>query len=285
MSDTPQRQDNTAHKADHAKNSGKAAARAAVTQDKEHSYHGEHHPYCKGEPAKWWHRIDWSQVVLDTLLLAVGIVLACIYSGQLSQMIQANKLGRQSLEDVQRAFVNYADQKQTRIRQQTGHRWQFDLLFDNSGVTPAVATIAHVQIKERYTPPEGDDFIGDEKTFEVGNIGPKAVTTWSPITAPTEEYVLGTDFADIQKMTFADLNGINDKLHMRPIYLWAWVGYRDIFQKPHVVEACFRLQYLSISLPKNDLVWMWGNCAKHNCTDEYCPQYQEIENKIPLPGK
>ena len=56
---------------------------------------------------KWWQRIDWSQAVLDLLLLIVGIKLAFIYSGQLTAMRDSNEINRESLTSVQRAFVSF----------------------------------------------------------------------------------------------------------------------------------------------------------------------------------
>jgi len=69
-------------------NGDAAGSRTADSQKKNEACDGQEYTHLNSEKPKWWHRIDWSQVVLDTLPLIVGIRLVCIYTGQLNQMIQ-----------------------------------------------------------------------------------------------------------------------------------------------------------------------------------------------------
>lgn len=101
---TPQGDDsprNNRSKTDNSKPSGSGATMSQENTQTTKSYHDA----CQDMPMpKWWHRIDWSQVVLDCLLLIVGIKLACIYSGQLDQMIEQTKISRRG----SRPFVGIA---------------------------------------------------------------------------------------------------------------------------------------------------------------------------------
>ena len=78
QSDAPQGHNNTDNKAQRTANSVESRKTLAPLKQEAkahdcHSYSSHHPP-----PAGWWHRIDYSQVVLDLLLLIVGIKLACI---------------------------------------------------------------------------------------------------------------------------------------------------------------------------------------------------------------
>src|SRR5450432_2656077 len=55
--------------------------------------------HCKPDQTPWW------KMFLEAAAVAVGIVVAIIYGLQLGQMIDSNKLSRESLESVQRAFI------------------------------------------------------------------------------------------------------------------------------------------------------------------------------------
>lgn len=90
----PQGDDNTRSDTSNTENGQPSGSGAVVTQENTKTTKSYHHP-CQNRPTpKWWHRIDWSQVVLDALLLLVGIKLAYIYKGQLTQMIEQTKIAR-----------------------------------------------------------------------------------------------------------------------------------------------------------------------------------------------
>jgi hypothetical protein len=106
-SKTPQGQNSTTQKNKAPKQSAPAGTGTLIAQQAQGSDYRKEYACRHHESAKWWHRIGWSQVVLDLLLLRVGIKLAFIYSGQLTQMIESNRISRESLESVQRAFITY----------------------------------------------------------------------------------------------------------------------------------------------------------------------------------
>jgi hypothetical protein len=90
LSNTPHGDDSARNNTSNTEQSQPAGSGAIGAQEQKKSTH-RHTQSCHTQtPAKWWHRIDWSQVVLDLLLLLVGIRLAFIYSGQLDAMIRAN---------------------------------------------------------------------------------------------------------------------------------------------------------------------------------------------------
>ena len=56
------------------------------------------------EPRAWWRRINW-QLLVEIAVFAVAVRVACIYSGQLDQMIKSNGLTEQTMRLDQRAWV------------------------------------------------------------------------------------------------------------------------------------------------------------------------------------
>src|SRR5271169_4184902 len=55
----------------------------------------------KNNMNKWWHE---PAHVIQAVGIGIGTIVAIIYAGQLYQMIQSNKINREVLESVQRAF-------------------------------------------------------------------------------------------------------------------------------------------------------------------------------------
>ena len=130
-----------------------------MTQDLRHADQSNHYPYCKSQPTKWWHRIDWSQVFLDGLLLIVGIRLAYIYSGQLNQMIESNRISRQNFDMRERPWVGI-DSVELVKQEVLGSKeerpklvWTFFANIKNYGSTPAKDVVVQPdQIEGRNTP-------------------------------------------------------------------------------------------------------------------------------------
>jgi hypothetical protein len=104
-SNTPKGQDTTNNDAQRSENSSQAGTRSTSAQANTKSDHRNEHPYYHQPNPRWWHRIDWSQVILDLLLLIVGIKLACIYTGQLNQMVEQNRSNREFFQKDQRPYI------------------------------------------------------------------------------------------------------------------------------------------------------------------------------------
>lgn len=136
-SNTPQSDNSTKYKAQHTENGGKTRSRATVTKNQSESDHCDKNPNHRLPQSKWWHRVDWSQVFLDGVLIIIGIRLACIYSGQLSQMVESNKTSRDAFTASSRAWISpmSAGFKET---PKPRNPLQFGVQYGNPGHSPAL---------------------------------------------------------------------------------------------------------------------------------------------------
>lgn len=187
--------------------------------------------------------------------------------GQMQQQTgaqqESNRITRESLETVQRAFVYFQTLGATKVFSQNKPRkvtaLDFTLTLANNGVTPT-KFLRSIQ-NYWWTPtPMPDNFGFQDFTTGIpgqGNIGPKGTITAGPITIPAEA-----------------IEGV--KNHTMYLYLWGWARYYDIFPrtKEHVSKFCteitgFRNDPLKVdSLPTVELVMR--NCDRNNCYDEEC---------------
>jgi hypothetical protein len=255
-SDTPQGQDNTAN-------------------ETRNSDQGCYHAYHKTKPAKWWHRIDWSQVVLDGLLLLVGIKLAVIYTGQLSQMIESNRISRESLESVQRAFVGVTaplfdrqgivgpGKTSTPVIRVRG-------VMDNEGTTEAEDVVSNISSAMLKDEPTEDQFLAQQ-------YGPIITVTTIAPKGHRDTGVLEWKESDV----FGDMLSNPSKAKPMSTYLfvWGWVAYHDVFKntKMHITEYCRGLSRTYVPADnKSGPQLTFTDCHKHNCDDEHCSDYQTI---------
>jgi hypothetical protein len=88
-----------------AKNSNPPTGVPPDSQEQAQPNHSGDTPKNHQAHPRWSQRIDWSQAVLNLLLLIVGVRLACIYSGQLNAMLEANRLAGESAHNSQRAWI------------------------------------------------------------------------------------------------------------------------------------------------------------------------------------
>lgn len=241
----------------------------------DHCDKNSHHSLPK---PKWWHRIDWSQVVLDGVLIIIGIKLAGIYSGQLNQMIESNGINRQALVAVQRAFLTCQDVAPRRIAQMDGNTrretWLFTTPCENSGTTPANITAQTFWVDIAGAGPSEEQFHGMPPLARVSVVGPKSFHNVGNMSI-REEQIFGRVLAeDITK----ERPTAND--HALPLVFWGWITYRDIFPdtKLHLTEFCKQSAMIEVhpSTPQAPYEWGWSECDHHNCADEYCPDYEAI---------
>jgi hypothetical protein len=102
QSDAPQGSHGTEHGGQRPGNGGDSRTGAVLLNQQQETSNHHSGSHQQAPRANWWQRIDWSQVVLDSLLLIVGIWLAHIYSGQLDQMIETNRKTERGLQISQR---------------------------------------------------------------------------------------------------------------------------------------------------------------------------------------
>jgi hypothetical protein len=280
-SDTPQGQDNTAKDTNQSKNKGRDSKSVATgpkstpTSEKEDKSES---PNNSSKAMAWLKKHVTPTLVVEILVFLVATYVACIYSRQLNEMIESNRLNRESLESVQRAFINISVIKHLRLTEKDGsHAWSVSPLVENSGTTPATMVINRVHWSALPQEPDDLTFKGNEQNFPVSTIGPKGQMQLGPL-FETEAFIFGADFGDL----IPPIKPLNTKPRGKPVFIWIWIGYRDIFDHPHVTESCAEiLETMYVSPDGKDIQWTPRNCYHHNCTDKNCEDYQAIEGLIP----
>jgi hypothetical protein len=106
-SNAPQSQDNPANHANDAPNSDALSNGFSLEIGDPSALRKNSNPGNNSNPAPWWKSINW-QFVVEILVLLVGIRLAFIYSGQLTEMRKSTKATQDAAKAAQDA-ANTAD--------------------------------------------------------------------------------------------------------------------------------------------------------------------------------
>lgn len=216
-------------------------------------------------------------VVFTGIIAATTVAYAVVAYCQWTAMRDSNRINRQSLESVQRAFIYFTHFEAARLVNPPNsgplHWWSFSPFIENSGTTPAIQAINHTFVQELSGEPDDATFRGDKVNFPVASLPPKSPQGLQSLKQP-EEYIFGKDLGDLGKIKAA--------IKPKQIFLWGWVGYRDVFPKtgPHLTEFCFKLIGFGVNA-KNEPHWEWASCQEHNCTDQYCKDYANIAAWVP----
>lgn len=67
------------------------------------------------------------------------------------------------------------------------------------------------------------------------------------------------------------------------LYFWGWAAYRDVFQesKPHLTDFCQELTAIDGDITTAENVrFVFTMCESHNCADETCEDYAEVEKRL-----
>ena len=279
-SDAPQGQDQSTNKTDKSQNNGPVNRPVSIAQNASPQEEHNHSHYHSG-PAHWWQRIDWSQVVLDVLLLVVGIKLAFIYSGQLNQMIESNRLTRLSLNATQRAFVSFDHfNSVVRTYRKNGKDetvLTFSATLPNGGNTPASNAITSFRIARQPHELTEEEFVGAE-THPTISVDPRGSLTLGPL--DLTESILGFPLP----MTSKQIEN-TEIVSKYKVFFYGWVVYRDTLPDTpvHVTEFCKKLQNIALDLrnsttklPNYNSTFI--SCDSHNCNDEYCKDYDVMKS-------
>jgi hypothetical protein len=245
----------------------------------------------KGNWRKKWHK-RWADMTGANKLMVTftGIIAFCtlvyaVVSGfQLSALIDSNEINRNSVQAVQRAFVQWGGFSIQGVLKklpsgderfiQVQNNWQ------NSGNTNAKAVVQYFQVARLNKELDDKEFAGPAKDRRFSAyIGPKGVLSASD-EKPISFYV-GNERIKATHI-------FND----RSIYFWGWIVYRDVFPKtkPHITEFCKSLTALATTLPlgsKSNVIPDFGtanvnvtmmhkDCETHNCTDDDCADYDSM---------
>ncbi len=202
-----------------------------------------------------------------------------VMSRQLTALTESNRINREALVSVQRAFITYQQVVPERSREgpQGKHYWAVAPLIENVGTTPAVSVIHFWGLDYLPNEPDEKTFKGDHTKFQAITVGSKATQPLTPYTK-YESFLFGNDLGD-------DLGNFTKWAtpNKWQLFIWGWVGYRDVFSstKPHITEFCGKLMSIDINPVAKTLKWQMMNCDTHNCTDEYCKDYDSIAELVP----
>jgi len=203
--------------------------------------------------------------------------------GQTAGIEESNRLNRDALTSVQRAFVTFQamqlDTPPVSMNPRT-IAWVFSGVVENSGATPAINKIEHFAGSNKlHEEPSEAQFIGDEQDRPVGEIGPKVTKRVGQI-VKEDDYVLG----GYTLLQIGD-EAFHRYLASHDVFFWGWVAYRDVFPntRPHVTEFCQHvIGVAALSTPQGPIPKLeFSECRGHSCVDENCPDYKAISALVP----
>lgn len=223
----------------------------------------------------WWNNLsererrDRITVAMEVIIASATTIYAIISLLQWRAIGESNRINREALMSVQRAFVNLKTIEIAAAQNTQGEHigWSFVPQWENSGSTPTKVLRQHSNCIPRTEPlSESFDFpdFGPDKNQD-SLIAPKA-TISSHILPPVPSGIL----VEVQKR----------KLRF---YLWGWAAYRDVFQKSkvHLTEFCYELTSVTGDvMTGTSLGTLYMACPFHNCADEYCKDYADTEKKL-----
>ncbi len=188
-------------------------------------------------------------------------------------MLDSNKINRESLESVQRAFVVFSPNAEvgTTVDQ---HRkvvaWQAHVPMKNAGSTGTKRLRDNISFHTSKTPlPENFSF-PDTSDVMGGVLGPK-----DEVQLRTNDIPIGDVILASQKLAH--------------IYVYGWGAYRDVFSQSaqHLTMFCYELFPNTIpgDLTSVDykLTGSFVTCKKHNCQDEEC-RNEALPTGVELPN-
>jgi hypothetical protein len=223
----------------------------------------------------------------------IGLIVLIVYTSyagcQTAAVRESNRINREALESVQRAFMvcdgivagRFAV-VQNKVTQGING---FAMGCENTGATPAnLISEAFVSdkfaiIKDASTIPEPAEkqFIGIKQDRFTSVVGPRSPWRVAGVRKSDKDVfqrdlpIFNSDIAKLPPFDSKPMSEIN--------VFWGWLTYRDVFPgtKLHVTEFCRQLTASTVtSDPANPTAHQWSSCRHHNCSDEYCDDYKDI---------
>jgi hypothetical protein len=194
--------------------------------------------------------------LVSVLTLLALVIYTCITYRQWGAMLDSNKISRESLESVQRAFMVF-DTIEINVVSYSAppqELYESNARFLNTGTTPATDFAQAFTAQELDAEPNEEEFL-IKPTIHSAYSGPKAI------------YRIGVERKDssfFKKST---------KLKV----FWGWLAYRDVFPATplHITEFCQEvIEYIPIT--KTQMHVGFGNCQDHNCVDNQCKDYKQV---------
>ena len=205
--------------------------------------------------------------------LLVAFAVAVVYFFQLRAMQESNKINRESLESVQRAFVVFSPNAEVGTTVDQNRKviaWQAHVPLKNTGSTGTKRLRDNISLYTSKTPmPEGFTF-PDTSDVIAGVLGPKDETQLRTKNIPIGDVIL-------------------TQQALAHIYVYGWAAYRDVFPQstPHLTMFCYELFPNTIPGDPTSidykLAGSFSTCKEHNCQDEECrdevlPKGAELPN-------
>ena len=229
----------------------------------------------------WWEKV--------AVVIAFGLLIANWYQG--CQTKRAADAAKDSLTTVQRAFISYEginlDAYPVSLTS-NDRAWVFTVNLENSGTTPAVDKIQEFWgTNDLSDEPTELEFLGPDNDHPIGEIGPRSKSNMGPL-IKSSKFVMGKYPFTRESVASKEWRAF---FHSERVFLWGWIGYRDVFAKtrPHVTEFCEELNGVAIgynlSIPEKERFpeprLNFKECKTHNCTDEHCEDYETIAAMVP----
>lgn len=228
-----------------------------------------------------------SIAIASITVAAATVVYAIVSSGQLSALRESNRINREALASVQRAFLSFSgispgatinsrDWK-TRIAQQLILDWY------NSGATPAKDVV--IKSSKGWLPWPKEP----ERGFAFPDVNRPDFAPKNGILPPgwpTEKYVhlVVGPHAATSTISAIGADILEDQRSLKSrLFFWGWAVYKDIFpgDPDRLTEFCTEMFDVavtsgkSISDPSATVTWHTQPCSQHNCYDEDCSDYAE----------
>jgi hypothetical protein len=193
--------------------------------------------HCRPDQTPLW------KIALESGAVVVGVVVAIIYGGQLSQMIESNRLTRESYKLDERAWVAVTAVNGT--GPEADKKFMYSVHFVDTGKTPARSVVIHPG-DELAPRGQNPNFSVETGAVRLGVLSPSSERTYDNGPIPPTR--------NIQTMTKQDL----DILRTKTLYVHGKITYDDIFGCHHWITYCAYL--------KDD--WSgYAFCSEGNDTD------------------
>lgn len=224
-------------------------------------------------------------VAFASVIVALATVIYAIVSSfQLAALRESNRINRDALETVQRAFLNCTAISAQRVvvrQDHTAHAvWKFTMPCENTGTTPANAVSEALFADKSGKEPAEDEFLGPPFN-DVFVLGPRQSGDIGLMTM-TELDIFGREFPFSTKEILAWVVPSKTGTPHPPV-LWGWVAYYDAFKnsKLHITEFCREMIGISVNQDNAQKPFnlIWHPCEHHNCADEYCDDYKDIASR------
>ena len=235
----------------------------------------------KDDAPQWKKKTEIAAVCIAGGLLIANIFVTWGTWKAANAAADANNANREALEIVQRPFIVVGGLPFHRVwtplpNRQTLKEISFEAVLTNTGNTPAVEMVHFFNILPGQQQELAEDqFLGTRNDYRKDFLGPKAGYPIGPVKV-TEDYLFsGQPLQDNPKL----VKPMGKKLPT-PLF-FGWAVYKDGFAKAkvHVTEFCRELTGVNLvqkPVGPADLNFQFISCVSHNCTDEYCPDYDQI---------